>query len=546
MIDLSKKHNKLRTSFRTTNIVNMSEGGNNISQIDALLDLQHSKIKQLAETKALLELSKLCHSESLSEDSLRAIFERHGCAQNNNNDPNINYIFYREACRNEKVTEGILRCLLEYFPNAARYADGNLAAYAGAAGRLPLHIICFNKNVTLGMVNLLIDAFPSSVSHEDNEGLMPLHYLCHNKNLGEDVGLEILKLLLERFPEAVKRRTTEKDKLPIHYAATWQSPEFCRRLIEAYPGSERTVGNLGALPFHCACTCNTVATVEYLYQLHPESINLTDRNGFYPINYVFLGLENRSIPKDGVEVVRFLLECNPGVALQKNHSRFPFYWVCKDATNGDASKLNLYLKILQMLYDAHPEAIERNEVKSKIDSFCTDVQTFINDQLSYARQARDQALMTTRDENGQLPLHRALHNKVALGSIKLLVKGNPSAACTFDIRGMIPLHVACQHHETPAVVEYLIGLDEVTLTTADREGNTALHHACIGANHAMIALLLDNYGSMFVSKRNAKKQLPIELLLENKNEVSDNESVEYTESIYWLLRAYPETIMISI
>jgi ankyrin repeat protein len=112
---------------------------------------------------------------------------------------------------------------------------------------------------------------------------------------------------------------------------------------------------------------------------------------------------------------------------------------------------------------------------------------------------------------------------------------------------MIPLHVACQHHETTAVVEYLINLNEVTLTTADREGNTALHHACIGANNAMIALLLDNYGSMSVSKRNAKKQLPITLLLENKNDdVSGRDDIKHVESVYRLMRAHPETIMNSI
>ena len=107
------------------------------------------------------------------------------------------------------------------------------------------------------------------------------------------------------------------------------------------------------------------------------------------------------------------------------------------------------------------------------------------------------------------------------------------------------MHVACQHHESPVVVEYLISLNEVTLTTVDGEGNTALHHACIGANHAMIALLLDNYGSMSVSKRNAKKQLPITLLLES-NDVSGRDDIKYVESVYRLMRAHPETIMNSI
>jgi hypothetical protein len=105
-------------------------------------------------------------------------------------------------------------------------------------------------------------------------------------------------------------------------------------------------------------------------------------------------------------------------------------WATYDA---NTPKLNAYLKILQILYDAHPEAIASNEVTSNVGSFCEEVQAFINTQLTYARQARDLRQMNTQDENGQLPLHRALHSNVALGSIKLLVNGNPSATCTFDI-----------------------------------------------------------------------------------------------------------------
>jgi hypothetical protein len=149
----------------------------------------------------LKNLVELCRSESLSEKGLREIIGVHGFggAPHNHNDPNNinNYpFFFHEACYNERVTEGILRCLLEYFPNAVRFADKR--------GRLPLHYICHNKHVTLSMVQLLIDAFPDSLSHEDNGGCMPLHSSCLNKNMDEEGGLEILKLLLKRYPESVR------------------------------------------------------------------------------------------------------------------------------------------------------------------------------------------------------------------------------------------------------------------------------------------------------------------------------------------------------
>ena len=492
------------------------------------------------------ELTAFCRSHALSKDGLRAIFEGHGVAPNDN-DSNMSYDFFHEACCNEKVTDGILRNLLEYFPNAVRFADGYIDdGEEKIGGCTPLHSICFNKNVTLCMVQLLIDAYPESVSHENNKACMPLHYLCSNEKLNDEVGLEILKLLLERFPESV-RHAARDGVLPIHFAAAYQSPEFCRILIQAYPGSEQMVADgSGMLPFHLACASNTVATAEYLYQLYPESINVANNYGSHPIHYAVRGLKDRSNPEDVIEVMRFLLDCDPNVVLQKFYGKLPLYWVCNEATNDNTQqRLNAHLKVLRILYDAHPEAIESNEVTSDIHSFCEEVQSYINAQLTYARQARDLRQMNTPDENGQLPLHKALrdHETITLGSIKLLVKGNPSAIREIDNRGMMPLHIACQYRVSPAVVEYLINLNEVTLGAVDEEGNAALHYACCGANHAIIALLLDRYGSISVSKRNAHKQLPIDLLLQSKNEASDKESVEYTESIYRLIRAYPEALM---
>ena len=523
-----QKHKKQTSSgVESLNQSTMSGERNTSSQsVDALLD----------------ELLEFCQSDSLSEDGLREIIEQHGVAPNNNH-PDICYDFFYEACRNERVTEGILQFLLKYFPYAAKATDDD-AKYCGG---LPLHFIFENSSVTLGMVQLLIDAFPDSVRHETNYNELPLHCLSNGMIVDEEVAVEILKLLLERCPESVQRTTVEGN-LPINFPAATRSPEFCRILVEAYPESVTMTDNEGCLPFHLACGSrnDNIATVKYLYQLYPESINVADDNGCYPIHDAIRSIQWRKSPAAVIELVQFLLDCDPNVALQKVRDKLPLYWVCVWATNV-TPKRNAYLKVLHMLYDTHPEAMKRNEVTSNIDRFCEEVQIYINAQRTYARQARDHRVMTTPDENGQLPLHRALRDNetITLGSIKLLVKGNPSAVRCPDNTNMIPLHVACQHHKAASTIEYLIGINKFTLTTVDREWNTVLHYACRGANHAIIALLLDKYGSVSVSKRNMHKQLPIELLLENENEVSNEESVEYTESIYRLLRAYPETIMIS-
>ena len=64
------------------------------------------------------------------------------------------------------------------------------------------------------------------------------------------------------------------------------------------------------------------------------------------------------------------------------------------------------------------------------------------------------------------------------------------------------------------------------------------------AKYNTIALLLKCEAAS-VSQRNAHGKLPIDLLWES-NEVSDRESVEYMESIFQLVRAYPEMIQSAI
>ena len=106
------------------------------------------------------------------------------------------------------------------------------------------------------------------------------------------------------------------------------------------------------------------------------------------------------------------------------------------------------------------------------------------------------------------------------------------------------MHIACQHHDSTDVIEYLIGLHTLTLDALDRDGNSALHYACRGAKYDTIALLLEKYDALSVSKRNDENKLPIDLLWES-NVVNDKEEVAYTESVFRLLQAHPSEMIMS-
>ncbi len=94
------------------------------------------------------------HSESLSEDSLRELFERHGLTPENDNALIRDDYFFLWACYHERVTEGIILLLLEYFPDASKATNER--------GWSPLHHACGNPSVTLNIIQLLIDAAPDA------------------------------------------------------------------------------------------------------------------------------------------------------------------------------------------------------------------------------------------------------------------------------------------------------------------------------------------------------------------------------------------------
>eukprot|EP00986_Skeletonema_menzelii_P005191 scaffold1837_cov124-Skeletonema_menzelii.AAC.9 len=357
--------------------------------------------------------------------------------------------------------------------------------------------------------------------------------------MDETTAIQILKLLIEEYPQAVMH-TNNDGRLPIHIASGWRSPDFCRVLIEAYRGSERISGIRGTLPLHWACALNTIPTVEYLYRQYPDAINHATPQG-YPIHAALAGTTLRDNPATAAVIVQFLLDCDPNQKLKQFQGMSLLHFACQ-MMECNESNIEAGIQIIKIIFDAHPEAIEDNRIASDMNRFHPQVQAFINRELVYARQAKDHRLMTTPDDNGQLPLHTALQNNVRLGSIKLLVKGNPSALRTSDNNFAMPLHIACEHHDSASIIHYLVDRDMRTLRAVDIDNNTVLHYACRGAKYETIALLLEMYDALSVSKRNAQKKLPIDLLWES-TAMDDRESIEYTDSIFRLLKAYPETVM---
>jgi len=424
----------------------------------------------------------------------------------------------------------------------------------------PLAVACKNKSITAGTIRFLLEACPSSIHQRNNCNELPIHSLCE-VNTDGGVAIEILKLLLKAHPDSVTQ-TDGEGYLPLHLAAMNKSPAFCKILVDAYPELAKRVDDDGDLPIHNACHRGRPDTVEYLFELYPESLHIRNNNGYLPIHEA-CGHPN----KNTAEIVKFLLLHDPD-CLSKP--------VVSDFNSDDEGSLPLHLiwseswgmdefNMTELLFDLYPEAIlirnrlgqlpidiireDLDQLTGSNDIDCEqrlqELIRFLSTQMNYARQAQDQNAMRMPDRFGFLPLHNAIRDGAPLGAIKLLIKGNPNAINIPDGYGVHPLGIAC-YSGSVGVVKYLTQLVPDRLNAYDMNKNFPLHHACRGGNCEVIEYLLETpISSAPVSERNSDGMLPIHLFCEfvKGRRGCEGETPEYTETIWRLLTAYPETVL---
>eukprot|EP00986_Skeletonema_menzelii_P019752 scaffold29063_cov400-Skeletonema_menzelii.AAC.1 len=489
------------------------------------------------------ELDAYCSSKSsgkeITEEGLREIIHRWGWSWLPTKKLAVKDLkFVGTLLFSGQLTEGMVETVLQFFPPAARLHAGNKSI---------LHFILMSKVVTPNLVKILIEAYPPLSYHKDNDDVTALHCLCANLYLDASAKMEILELLLQKTKGMLEISTREDGKLPIHYAALSHSTPvaFMQKLIEEYPESvmKSITGASRVTPLHIACSRYNFTMVQTLVQAHPDCLNaFAGPNTGYPINSALAGAyrnRKRNIPD--VSVVKFLVNF-PGskVASQEFRGCLPFHLACLEASDARGLDIN-GLKLVKVLFDAFPAAIMHSRLRRDMHQrgrFHPIVMEFLQDRLVFALPyIKVQELFSPL-----LPLHSLILNICCLGSMKLLVEGNPAAVQTPNEDGRVPLHLAVKLRRSSEVIQVLINHDShrKTLSIADLKGNTALHYACLSANYEIIALLLEKYGAASVSKRNLDGKLPIQLLLFETNSVVDRNSTRYIESIFHLLRAFPD------
>eukprot|EP00956_Cyclotella_meneghiniana_P030443 scaffold76682_cov82-Cyclotella_meneghiniana.AAC.3 len=440
------------------------------------------------------------------------------------------------ACKNRNITKEIIQYLVNKWPEALQERNDT--------GCNPLLLLCENskENSKIGVeiLQVILDEYPDGALQSCSYGLLPIHYAASNDNMS----VEFIENLINANPESIRQRDNNGDgDSPIHWACSQGHIDIVKYLFGLYPDLIRTIGSNNELPLHCACQNKNQEVLEYLFGLYPEAIHLRGGSGLA----IHVALTYGAAGEHTKKIIEFLVLHDPDcVSKADSLGLLPLHLLCSyDLSYGAA-----------LLFDLHPEAILVRDddgrlpvdvAREKYDKFADEewykeLISFLGTQQNYALTARDTAAMTTPDENGLLPLHHALHKNVPLGSIKLLLKGNPDAFNVAEPDGLLPLQLACESCSL-GVVKYLTGIIGECSSLCDGDDNYLLHYACRGGNVDVVRYLLEKGHLRAVSVKNRDEKLPIDLLNEfvRKNQ-SEEHDVKYVDIIWHLLLADPETI----
>merc|ERR1711862_56270 len=157
-----------------------------------------------------------------------------------------------------------------------------------------------------------------------------------------------------------------------------------------------------------------------------------------------------------------------------------------------------------------------------------------------------------RDKQGGTLLHVALRYGLALETVKAIVEAAGRDILTsVDNNLMTPVHVGSRHGADVDVIKYLVDLDNSVLTMRDCD-ETPLHKAARGGYLCHINYYMSGPSLSSITIRNNRGEIPVvimakrskrnEIVHERKYGEEGKEMTQYTEAIWKMLLAHPESM----
>ena len=241
----------------------------------------------------------------------------------------------------------------------------------------------------------------------DGKGRFPLHQILSKV---EAYPFELVKLVVDLFPDAVKMKVANQECFPLHLACLSANVdvETVRLLIEHFPEALQSPGPSKRLPLHLACATDGIqpSVVQTLLSAYPEAVSKRDKTDSLPLHLAcFLGSR--------LDVVKLLLESYPGAAsTTRNKGKLPLHICCESPRAS--------IEVVRELVQAYPEGI----------------------------QARS-------DTSSSIPLHVACRSRAPVSVIEFLIKEYPKSLSIEDSEGNTALEIAMKDGSSRRTVALL-------------------------------------------------------------------------------------------
>jgi ankyrin repeat protein len=237
-------------------------------------------------------------------------------------------------------------------------------------------------------------------------------------------------------------------------------------------------------------------------------------------------------------MLQFLIKCNEdALSTQNRNGDLPLHFVVRPCTQ---------LNDVKIVFNGFPKAISiRNNagytpVEISSSRIPENVTSFLVTQRELERQAREEQIP---DDNGQLPLHRAVQNSdFTIGTFKLMIAANPNSVHVTDNQDKTPLRVAIQAGNLDAV-KCFVNEVQGCLEEKDARGDLPLHHACRHGKVDIVSYILAQTTMGVSDPDSTENLLPIKLLVHHTPQ-ADRDTLGYTNAVYSLISAQPEHVLL--
>jgi ankyrin repeat protein len=356
----------------------------------------------------------------------------------------------------------------------------------GSRDETLLHDVCCNEHVTLDVVKFLVELYPEAVRHQSTDGIgsnstpgwYPLGRACLNRK----IPLEIVEYLSDLFPDPLM--TSVSDLTPLAWIIYRMGyPErrpigtlridLIRYIITKAPECVRVRVDNNSTVIHLACMLYSpsLELVQMLVQQWPDVLSIFNGTGELPLHALLNRLTRDSDEcSTPIAVVRLLIDGFPAAVRTPSTGLFdtlPLHMACGHHEES--------LEVIQLLVEAYPEAVSslagygRNYPLHRLlqsgginSPKKLDVVRYLVEQLPDALQALNQ--------DGALPLAYAVMHGLEI--VQFIVGQYAEAAQ--DSRCFLN---AAEGGKLE-VIRFLHSLNPQAVVATDSENNTSLHRAC--------------------------------------------------------------------